>query len=46
MGGEDLVVYSLDRAGKIINNFSGNKCASGTGEFLKQQLCYPATPDS
>ncbi len=38
MGGEDLVVYSLDKDGKIINNFSGNKCASGTGEFLKQQL--------
>jgi predicted CoA-substrate-specific enzyme activase len=38
MGGEDLVVYSLDPTGKIINNFSGNKCASGTGEFLKQQL--------
>jgi predicted CoA-substrate-specific enzyme activase len=38
MGGEDLVVYSLDDTGKIINNFSGNKCASGTGEFLKQQL--------
>jgi predicted CoA-substrate-specific enzyme activase len=38
MGGEDLVVYSLDGKGKIINNFSGNKCASGTGEFLKQQL--------
>jgi predicted CoA-substrate-specific enzyme activase len=38
MGGEDLVVYSLDEKGKIINNFSGNKCASGTGEFLKQQL--------
>ncbi|PKL08691.1 MAG: activase, partial [Spirochaetae bacterium HGW-Spirochaetae-7] len=38
MGGEDLVVYSLDGQGKIINNFSGNKCASGTGEFLKQQL--------
>jgi predicted CoA-substrate-specific enzyme activase len=38
MGGEDLVVYSLDASGKIINNFSGNKCASGTGEFLKQQL--------
>jgi len=38
MGGEDLVVYSLDDQGKIINNFSGNKCASGTGEFLKQQL--------
>ncbi|MDR0494078.1 MAG: acyl-CoA dehydratase activase [Treponema sp.] len=38
MGGEDLIVYSLDSSGKIINNFSGNKCASGTGEFLKQQL--------
>ncbi|MDR2070639.1 MAG: acyl-CoA dehydratase activase [Treponema sp.] len=38
MGGEDLVVYSLDAQGKIVNNFSGNKCASGTGEFLKQQL--------
>ncbi|MDR3277102.1 MAG: acyl-CoA dehydratase activase, partial [Treponema sp.] len=38
MGGEDLIVYRLDEAGKIVNNFSGNKCASGTGEFLKQQL--------
>jgi len=38
MGGEDLVVYSLSDSGKIVNNFSGNKCASGTGEFLKQQL--------
>jgi predicted CoA-substrate-specific enzyme activase len=38
MGGEDLIVYSLDAEGKIVNNFSGNKCASGTGEFLKQQL--------
>jgi activator of 2-hydroxyglutaryl-CoA dehydratase len=38
MGGEDLVVYSLNGEGRIINNFSGNKCASGTGEFLKQQL--------
>ena len=38
MGGEDLIVYRLDENGKIINNFSGNKCASGTGEFLKQQL--------
>ncbi|MDR3304141.1 MAG: acyl-CoA dehydratase activase, partial [Treponema sp.] len=38
MGGEDLVVYSLNSDGRIINNFSGNKCASGTGEFLKQQL--------
>ena len=38
MGGEDLVVYYLDESLKIVNNFSGNKCASGTGEFLKQQL--------
>ena len=38
MGGEDLIVYRLDESGKIINSFSGNKCASGTGEFLKQQL--------
>ncbi len=38
MGGEDLIVYSLNGEGKIVNSFSGNKCASGTGEFLKQQL--------
>ncbi len=38
MGGEDLVVYSLDGSGRIANNFSGSKCASGTGEFFKQQL--------
>jgi predicted CoA-substrate-specific enzyme activase len=38
MGGEDLVVYVIDREGRIINSFSGNKCASGTGEFFKQQL--------
>ena len=38
LGGEDLVVYTIDDNNKIINNFSGNKCASGTGEFLKQQL--------
>ena len=38
MGGEDLVVYTIDGDSKIINNFSGSKCASGTGEFFKQQL--------
>ncbi|MDR1867433.1 MAG: acyl-CoA dehydratase activase [Treponema sp.] len=38
MGGEDLIVYKLNPQGKIINSFSGNKCASGTGEFLRQQL--------
>ncbi len=38
MGGEDLVVYTIDENKKIKNNFSGNKCAAGTGEFFKQQL--------
>ncbi len=38
MGGEDLVVYVLDRQGRIVNTYSGNKCASGTGEFFRQQL--------
>jgi len=38
MGGEDLIVYTISSEGKIINNFSGSKCASGTGEFFKQQL--------
>ena len=38
MGGEDLIVYTVDERGTIVNNFSGNKCASGTGEFFKQQL--------
>ena len=38
LGGEDLVVYTIDENRKIITSFSGNKCASGTGEFFKQQL--------
>ncbi|HOW57259.1 MAG TPA: acyl-CoA dehydratase activase, partial [Smithellaceae bacterium] len=38
LGGEDLVVYTIDKNKKIIASFSGNKCASGTGEFFKQQL--------
>jgi len=38
MGGEDLVLYAVDDKKKIINSFSGNKCASGTGEFFTQQL--------
>ncbi len=38
MGGEDLIVYTVDNESRIINNFSGSKCASGTGEFFKQQL--------
>ena len=38
MGGEDLVVYAVDAGSAIKGSFSGNKCASGTGEFFKQQL--------
>ena len=38
MGGEDLVLYTLDSKGQIANTYAGNKCASGTGEFLRQQL--------
>jgi len=38
MGGEDLVVYALDAHGRIVSTYSGNKCASGTGEFFRQQL--------
>lgn len=38
MGGEDLVVYVLNDKGRIVNTYAGNKCASGTGEFLRQQL--------
>ncbi|MBI5538227.1 MAG: activase [Deltaproteobacteria bacterium] len=38
MGGEDLVVYDLNSRGRIVNTYAGNKCASGTGEFLRQQL--------
>jgi activator of 2-hydroxyglutaryl-CoA dehydratase len=38
LGGEDLVVYTIDKNNRIITSFSGNKCASGTGEFFKQQL--------
>ena len=38
LGGEDLVVYTVNESKRIITSFSGNKCASGTGEFFKQQL--------
>ena len=36
-GGETFMVYQLDKAGKISKVFTGNKCASGTGEFFLQQ---------
>jgi predicted CoA-substrate-specific enzyme activase len=37
-GGETFMVYVLDRGGRIANVVTGNKCASGTGEFFLQQL--------
>ncbi|MBW1866932.1 MAG: hypothetical protein JRI38_04205 [Deltaproteobacteria bacterium] len=37
-GGETFMVYVLDHSGRISNVLTGNKCASGTGEFFIQQL--------
>ncbi len=38
LGGETLMVYVLDDQGRIKDIHTGNKCASGTGEFFLQQL--------
>jgi predicted CoA-substrate-specific enzyme activase len=37
-GGETFLVYVLDSKGRIRTVHTGNKCASGTGEFFMQQL--------
>lgn len=37
-GGETFMVYEVDNKGKISRISSGNKCASGTGEFFMQQI--------
>ncbi|MFW6256836.1 MAG: acyl-CoA dehydratase activase, partial [Bacillota bacterium] len=37
-GAETFLAYELNDKGKIINVFTGNKCASGTGEFFLQQI--------
>ncbi|MBP2639538.1 MAG: CoA-substrate-specific enzyme activase [Firmicutes bacterium] len=37
-GGETFLVYKLDQKGRVSTVFTGNKCASGTGEFFLQQL--------
>jgi predicted CoA-substrate-specific enzyme activase len=37
-GGETLIVYSIGKSGGITSVHSGNKCASGTGEFFLQQI--------
>ncbi len=38
MGGENLTVYTIGADRRITGSFAGSKCASGTGEFLRQQL--------
>ncbi len=38
VGGETFMVYHLDEDGRIQNIHTGNKCASGTGEFFLQQI--------
>jgi predicted CoA-substrate-specific enzyme activase len=38
IGGENFIVYQLDGRGKISKCITGNKCASGTGEFFIQQI--------
>ena len=37
-GGENFLVYVLGKDGRICAVKTGNKCASGTGEFFVQQL--------
>lgn len=37
-GGETFIAYFLDRNGRISSVQTGNKCASGTGEFFLQQI--------
>jgi predicted CoA-substrate-specific enzyme activase len=37
-GGETFMIYKLDARGQIVNVYTGNKCAAGTGEFFQQQL--------
>lgn len=38
LGGENFIVYCMNKSGGIDNVLSGNKCASGTGEFFLQQI--------
>ncbi len=37
-GGETFMVYVLDETGRVSGVYTGNKCASGTGEFFLQQI--------
>ncbi len=38
LGGENFMAYVLDSSSKISTVITGNKCASGTGEFFLQQI--------
>jgi len=38
LGGENFLIYYLNSQGEIANVITGNKCASGTGEFFLQQI--------
>ncbi|TYB88918.1 MAG: 2-hydroxyglutaryl-CoA dehydratase [Kosmotoga sp.] len=37
-GGENFTLYRVNEKGLITGIFTGNKCASGTGEFFLQQI--------
>lgn len=37
-GGETFMLYRMDAKGRVVDVKTGNKCASGTGEFFLQQL--------
>lgn len=38
LGGENFILYCLSEKGTIDSVITGNKCASGTGEFFLQQI--------
>ncbi len=38
LGGETMLIYRLSGNGNICSVLSGNKCASGSGEFFLQQI--------
>ncbi len=38
IGGETLLIYRLGTGGMVTSVHTGNKCASGTGEFFVQQV--------
>jgi predicted CoA-substrate-specific enzyme activase len=38
LGGESLVAYPIGPDGAVLDHVAGNRCAAGTGEFVRQQL--------